>query len=227
MPGPPNPGARPQRTDARRNRQQVLDAARDAFVDHGPAVALEVVADRAGVGIGTVYRHFAGRRALIDAVARDAVERSADAAERASGGGRGAFEALVAYLHEVLDLRIAAVVPTLLGHLDLTGSELVELRDRAADGLQRLVDGAHAEGGLAAEVTFGDIGLLLIRLSRPLPGRFPAPLDQALAHRHLDLLIEGLRPRADRTGPVPGPALSLQDLRRIDATGATGDPSAR
>jgi hypothetical protein len=71
---------------------------------------------------------------------------------------------------------------------------------------------AQASGALRPDVTFGDIGLLLIRLSRPLPSAFPPEIEQALAHRHLDLLLAGLRSPSD--GSLRGPALSVDDLRR-------------
>jgi hypothetical protein len=66
-------------------------------------------------------------------------------------------------------------------------------------------------------VTFGDIGLMLIRLSRPLPGRFAPELNAELAHRHLDLLINGLRPAGAAPTALGGPGLSLADLRDVAA----------
>ena len=55
---------------------------------------------------------------------------------------------------------------------------------------------------------------MLVRLSRPLPGEFPRELDERLAHRHVELLVQGLRPRAlELTDTLPGPALGLDDLR--------------
>ncbi len=86
--------------------------------------------------------------------------------------------------------------------------------DAAARVVQQLVARAQAEGTLRPDVAFEDTGLLLIRLSRPLPGPFPRDLDDALAHRHLDILIDGLRASADRpAGSLSGPAITLEDLR--------------
>ena len=68
------PAPRRQRADARRNRDAVLAAARDAFAEHGPGASLDEVARRAGVGIGTVYRNFPTRQALLEAVFRDNLE---------------------------------------------------------------------------------------------------------------------------------------------------------
>ena len=63
------PADPPLRADARRNRERILDAARDAFAEHGRAVPLDEIATRAGVGPGTVYRHFPTKEALVEAVA--------------------------------------------------------------------------------------------------------------------------------------------------------------
>src|SRR5437764_6370080 len=65
---------RPKRADARRNYEKVLAAAREAFAEGGEATSLEEIARRAGVGIGTLYRHFPNRQALLEAVYVDEVE---------------------------------------------------------------------------------------------------------------------------------------------------------
>jgi AcrR family transcriptional regulator len=63
--------ARPQRADARRNYDLLLAAGEEAFTEHGPDASLEDIAPRAGVGIGTLYRHFPGRQALLEAAYLD------------------------------------------------------------------------------------------------------------------------------------------------------------
>src|SRR5437588_9177263 len=102
------------RADARRNRDQVLAAARDVFVEQGPDAALDEVARRAGVGIATLYRRFPAREALMRAVALDVLARTAAAAQQAEAEEPDAFEALARYMHRALDLRISAVMPALL-----------------------------------------------------------------------------------------------------------------
>jgi hypothetical protein len=73
---------------------------------------------------------------------------------------------------------------------------------------------ARAEGTLRPDATFADVGLTLVRLAHPLPRSFPRALDGALAHRHLQLVIDGLRAGA-HAEPLPGPALSLDGLRSV------------
>ena len=210
-------GRRAPRADAQRNRDRILIAARDGFLERGPGVALEAIAQRAGVGIATLYRHFADRRALMHAVMLDALLTTAEAAERATDDVSDAFGSLASYMHSVLDLRIAAVIPLLLDQFDFQEPELALARDRGAQAAQTLIDAAHSEGSLRRDVAFGDIGMLLIRLSRPLPGQFAAALDTQLAHRHLDLVLHGLQSAGTTANPaLRGPALTLEDLRGLE-----------
>jgi AcrR family transcriptional regulator len=199
------------RADARRNRQQVLAAARDVFVEQGADAPLDEVARQAGVGIATLYRRFPDRQTLWRAVALDVLERAAAEAADAEASASDALAGLVRYMHRALDLRISAVLPAMLGRLTLSDDELTAARERAVAPVLRMLSAAKAAGLVRADVEFGDIGTLLVRLSRPLPGPFPRETDLALAHRHLDLLISGLSGSA----PLEGPALTLEDLQGI------------
>ena len=217
-------GQRTLRADARRNHEQVLRAARHLFVERGPGVPLEEIARRAGVGIGTVYRRFSDRETLMRAVVLDALVETIEVADRATAEEPTAFDALVRYMHAVLDLRVSAVIPALLDVLDLDDPLLLPTRDRSAASVQRLVDAAHAEGSLGEHVTFADIGMMLVRLSRPLPGPIPDEINAQLGHRHLDLLIGGLSPADRPAPPLPGPELSRQDLHRLAEQDDSGKP---
>jgi AcrR family transcriptional regulator len=204
--------ARPLRADARRNHEQLLAAARHVVVERGAGAPLEEVARRAGVGIGTLYRRFPSRPALLRAVVVDALQRTAAAAQAALDEESDGFSALVRYMHAALDLRVSAVIPAVLATTDLEDDEVRAAREVSAALAQRIVDAAHADGSLAADVTFGDIGTLLVRLSRPLPGSIPPDVDEQLSHRHLDLVVDGLRPAPGRRVPG-GPRLERRDLR--------------
>ena len=180
------------RADARRNQEQILRSARDLFIERGIDCPLEEVARGAGVGIGTLYRRFRDRDALVKAVLIDALEQSRRSAENAREMEEGdGLDAVARYLREMLDVRVSAVIPLALDRLD--DPDLDVARERSAGELERLIDDAHEDGSLAEEVTFGDLGTLLVRLSRPLPGPLAAAADNRLAHRHLDLVLAGLR----------------------------------
>jgi AcrR family transcriptional regulator len=205
----------PKRADARRNQAQLLAAAREVFVERGATAPLDEVARRAGVGIGTLYRRFPDRDALLRAVVTDALDRSREAAEDAAAvaheEGRNGLDALARYMHAVLDLRVSAVVPLVLDRLDLEEAELAQVREASAAAVEALVDAAHEDRSLPREVSFGDLGTLLVRLSRPLPGPVPTEVNDELAHRHLDLVLAGLR-----AGPeLAGKGLSRAELHTL------------
>ena len=204
------------RADARRNRERLLAAARDVFVELGPEAPLDEIAARAGVGIGTLYRRFPDRRALMRAVVLDVLERVMHEAELALTAEPDAAAALARYMHRALDLRVSAVIPTLLGQVSLDDAELLRMRQRSAGLIERMIAQAQADGTLRPDMAFADIALLLIRMSRPLPGPISRVLDNDLAHRHLDLLLDGLLlNRAQAATPLPGPALTLRDLQAL------------
>ena len=108
----------------------------------------------------------------------------------------------------MLDVRVSAVIPLALDRLDDPDLEIA--RESSAAAVERLVDAAHDDGSLPPEITFGDLGTLLVRLSRPLSG-MDTKADNVLAHRHLDLALAGLRahPTLTETGP------SRSELRRL------------
>jgi AcrR family transcriptional regulator len=202
------------RADARRNRRQVLAAAAQVFVEQGAAAPLDDIARHAGVGIATLYRRFPDRAALVRAVALDALAQTGHEARTAEAEEADPFDGLVRYMHRALDLRISAIMPALLGHISFEDEELRLARQQAVEPVLRLIDAAHAAGRLRSDVAFGDIGVLLVRLSRPLPGPFPPELDLRLAHRHLDLVLAALEVHAGSTAaPLSGPALTLDELQ--------------
>jgi AcrR family transcriptional regulator len=166
---------------------------------------------RAGIGIATLYRRFPDRQALIRAVTLDAMRRSADDARRAAATEPDPFNALVRYMHDAIDTRTAAVIPALLGEIDFSDEEVARGRDDGAATITALVDAAKRAGALRADVTSADIGMLVVRMTRPLPGQIPAEMSNALNHRHLALLVDGLRP-ASREPVLPGPVLNMGDL---------------
>jgi AcrR family transcriptional regulator len=204
------------RADARRNHGQLLSAALEVVLELGPQAPLGEVAARAGVGIGTLYRRFADRGALLTAVVADALERSRNSARAAleahDDGTADGLEALATYLHDMLDVRVSAVIPMVLGRDDLDESVIGPLREESAEAVQRLVDAAHADGSLPDRVTFGDVGTLLVRLSRPLPGVTDVAADLDLAHRQLALVLDGLRAGAPG---VTGEGYSRERLRTL------------
>ncbi|HEX4060615.1 MAG TPA: helix-turn-helix domain-containing protein [Streptosporangiaceae bacterium] len=203
------------RADARDNRRRLLEAARDTFIERGPGASLEEIARRAGTGIATLYRRFPDRGALIREVVLDALRCTAEEAAQAAAEEPDPFAALARYMHRAIDVRAAAVLPALLGQIPFGDEEIAAARQAGLAAIQALVDAAHRAGALRPEVTSGDIGMLTIRLSHPLPGGLPAEVDHRLSHRHLSLVIDGLRATARRPAELGGPALTLADLSQL------------
>src|SRR6266542_3806709 len=158
---------RRMRADARRNRERLLAAARDTFIELGADAPLDEVARRAGVGIATLYRRFPDRPALLRQVALDMLARSAHEGRTALAEEPDAFRALARYMHRVLDLRIAAVMPVLVSQLQMEDEELAVARRASIGPMNQIIATAHADGSLRPDVAPADVGLLLVRLTRP------------------------------------------------------------
>jgi hypothetical protein len=102
--------------------------------------------------------------------------------------------------------------------LDLQEPTLAAAREASARAAEALVDAAHVSGQLMDDVTFADVGMMLVRIARPLPGPMPPELKHDLARRHLELFIRGLRGGA---GDLAGPELSRSELADLAHGGPT------
>jgi AcrR family transcriptional regulator len=181
--------ARPKRADARRNYEKVVAAARDAFADGGASTSLEEIARRAQVGIGTLYRHFPTRQALLEAVYVDEVEElcrpAADLAELPP------WEALVAWLH-----RFVAYLAT----KQALAGELLNYVERDADVFKNSRAALYAAGGPLLEraqdarVVRTDTDLTeviqMVGGIAKIPSSEPAQIDHIL-----EMALDGLRYR--------------------------------
>lgn len=204
---------RPLRADARQNRERILAAARDVFVEQGAGAPLEEISRRAGTGIATLYRRFPDRLALMRAVVLDSLSRTLAEARQAVEEEPDPFRALTRYMHRALDIRVAAVIPQLLEEISMEDAEMRAVSEPGVELIKELIEAAKLDGTLRKDVTFADIGTLIVRLSRPLPGTFPREVNDQLGHRHLDLLINGLRAKPDDSAVIEGPALTHEELR--------------
>lgn len=200
------------RADAQRNRRLLLDAACRQFIEVGLEAPLEVIARRAGVGIATLYRHFPDRGALVRAVALDVMSRTLAEARGALADESDGFAALRRYMHRALDVGAPAIMP-LLDDETRDHPDVRALLDSTAGAQSKLIAVASREGSLRPGVQFSDVGLVLARFSRPIGHNFDPELESSVAHRHLDVFIDGLH---ERGGPaLEGPTLTLRRLRRM------------
>ncbi|MFG2293815.1 TetR/AcrR family transcriptional regulator [Streptomyces sp. NPDC048603] len=206
------PGRAPRpRADALRNRERILAAARETFVEHGPDAPLDEIARRAGVGNATLYRHFPDRSGLVHHVVLFVMDRVTAHAERSLAEEPDAFAALVRFTHAAADERIGALCPMLSGDFDRDHPELLAARAALEEAVERMMAQGRDAGLLRPDVAIGDYMLATTQLSRPLPGIGCAGAD-SFVHRHLQLLLDGLR--APARSELPGSATTLEDLRR-------------
>ncbi|MGW5601330.1 TetR/AcrR family transcriptional regulator [Streptomyces rochei] len=199
------------RADALRNRERIVTAAREMFVEHGPDVPLDDVARRAGVGNATVYRNFPDRDALVREVVCSVMDRTARAAEVALAESGDAFEALERFVHVAADERISALCPMVSSTFDQHHPDLEVARERVERLVAEVMDRAKAAGQLRTDVGVGDVMIAAAQLSRPPAGTGCLSADR-FVHRHLQLFLDGLRAPA-RSG-LPGTAMTMEDLRR-------------
>jgi AcrR family transcriptional regulator len=185
---PPGAAARPQRADARRNREKVLDAARAAFAEHGREAQMDDVARRAEVGVGTVYRHFPTKEALLVALAEDTfariAERSRPLLER-----EDAWAAFVEMLWDAgeslaTDRALSEAMSVELSPEPCPGQ--VQLAEIAA----RLIRGAQEAKAMRPDVVVDDIPMLMCGVGSATSRPHPCP---GAWRRHLGIVIDGLR----------------------------------
>ncbi|MET9733192.1 helix-turn-helix domain-containing protein [Streptomyces sp. NPDC006458] len=199
------------RADALRNRERIVSAAREMFVEFGPDVPLDEIARRAGVGNATVYRNFPDRDALVREVVCSVMDRTVAAAEDALAETGDAFEALERFTHTAADERISALCPMVQSTFDKNHPDLEAARLRCEELVEAIMDRAREAGQLRPDVGFGDLMVAVAQLSRPPAGAACLDTDR-FVHRHLQLLLDGLRAPARST--LPGTALTMEDLRK-------------
>jgi AcrR family transcriptional regulator len=187
--------ARPLRADAARNRERLLTAAVRALSSPaGPEVTLEAIARDAGVGIGTLYRHFPTREALIEAAYRNELTRLCEAAPELLRT-RTADEATRAWMGRFVDYMTTkqGMADALRTVIASGGNPFATSRAQLLTALTGLLEAGAVDGLLRADVDPADVLASLSGVSLAAGG--PAQREQA--GRMLDLLMDGLRARPD------------------------------
>ena len=188
----PGSEVKPLRADAQRNRDRLLAVAVGAFSEDGPDVTLESIARDAGVGIGTLYRHFPTREALVEAVYRNELARLCDAAADLLRAGPP-DQATRAWMDRFIDYMITkrGMADALRALIASGGDPFAQSRGRLLGAITMLLAAGAAAGTIRGDVEPGDVLASLSGVS--LAAGEPAQRDQA--RRMLDLLMDGLRYR--------------------------------
>src|SRR6478735_590634 len=198
--------SRPLRKDAARNRELLLVAAREVFAERGLDASLDDVARRAGLGVGTAYRHFANKYELARAIFAQAVDDIVALAER---GARSddPWAGIVGFVEGAAAAQTAdrGLREVLSGVHD--PDELDEINARLAGPLAEMVARAKADGVLRPCVEPTDIGMVVLMLCAV--GDIAGDVAPRLWRRYLGLLLDGLRAGPD----LEVPAISFDDMR--------------
>jgi AcrR family transcriptional regulator len=195
---------RPLRADARRNRERVLAAAAVVFAEHGRDAQMDDVAARAGVGVGTVYRHFPTKEALIEALAIDRFEKILAVGKEAllNPDAWAAFEGAVWAGSELTasDRSFTEIVSELSGPMPLPEALEREMRETYSELMRRAQDA----GALRADLMFEDIPMFMCGIGMGAFKTHPCP---DAWRRHVAIVIDGLR-AANATAELPNPRCS-------------------
>jgi AcrR family transcriptional regulator len=185
---------RAPRRDAQRNRERLVAAARAVFAERGVDASLEEIARRAGVGIGTLYRHFPTRQALVGALYEERIgEFLAIAADARSSPD--AWAGFSTFLVRTVELHACDhLLKDVLAQYPPGGEGLAGATEELRKAVDELLARAHAEGSLRADFTVSDLRLLF-RSLRPVI-EATADTQPDAWRRHLRFVLDGLRPAA-------------------------------
>ena len=180
---------RPKRADAARNYDKLVAAAREAFTDDGADASLEGIARRAGVGIGTLYRNFPTRQALLEAVYVDEVDAICRAAEDL--GHLEPWDALVAWLRSFAQYATTkhALLGELMAYMGKEAAVFTQCRQSIMTAGAPLLEAAKEAGAVRSDIEFVDV-IRMVGSIANIPNAEPGQVD-----RILSVALDGLRPR--------------------------------
>lgn len=207
MPSPTDasPAAsRPLRSDAARNRALLIEAARELFAERGVDVALDEVARRAGVSIGTLYNRFPARSDLIEAVFADRLEKIAAFAMRALAHP-DPWQGFADYLTDVCELQACD-----RGFNEVSARGLADtpanqnLRRQVGEAMTQLIERAKRSGAMREDLAIEDLAFVIWGIAQTVERT--AEVAPRIWRRHLALLLDGFRAQAAH--PLPEPPLA-------------------
>lgn len=209
----PEPPPRAERRDRARNRERILEAARAVFSASGVHAPLDRIATTAGVGSGTLYRHFPTRAALWSAVLTEPLQRHVAAVDAALADP-DPWEGFAGFVYAMcgLDAQADGYAGLLNTRFD-DAPDLLELRARIQRGITRIFARVHAAGAIRPDVTAEDLFFIIVSNGAVIEAtRDVAP---EAWRRNVALHLDALRPAA--ATPLPVPALTVRQLYEIVA----------
>jgi AcrR family transcriptional regulator len=189
------------RADARRNRGRVLDAARAAFAERGLEAQMDEIARAAGVGVGTVYRHFETKEALLEAVALEPLGELTERC-RAALDEEDAGAALESFMRFAVEKQVhdRCIGESSLGSV-ASSPALIEARAALGAVAAELLARAQAAGAIRPDLVVDDLPMLVFGIGNA--QRLDACVPVTNWRRHLEIVLDGIR--APGTAPLPTP----------------------
>jgi AcrR family transcriptional regulator len=197
------PSGHGRQAEARRNDLVVLEAARDVFAAQGADAPISAVAERAGVGMGTLYRRYGSKTELLQRLCVLAMDQALVAADDALAAG-DPWDGLCGYVTACVELRSGALA-ALAGQIETT-AEMRGTARRSMERLAEIVARAQAGGRLRADVTALDISWLIEQFSRRPPDRLDPGEERNVRSRLLAIALDGLRARPGQALPGRPPS---------------------
>jgi AcrR family transcriptional regulator len=199
------------RSDAKRNRERLVASARELFAQNGIEVSVEEITQHAGVGMGTLYRHFPTKDELIDAVLEDAFAEIIEIAHEAAAT-EDAWAGLNHFFERMLALHAANRGVKDIVAARAHGARRAEaMRARIRPLLTRVIERAHEQRTLRRDFTIDDMPLVVWTAGRII--ELTETAAPGLWRRYLGFLLDGLRP--DTATPLSTPALTRPQLARV------------
>ena len=194
---------RGRQAEARRNDLVVLEAARDVFTALGADAPISAVAERAGVGMGTLYRRYGSKTELLQHLCVLAMEQAVAAADDALRAD-DPWAGLAGYIRACVELRSGALA-ALAGQIETT-AEMRAMARRSAARLGEIVARAHRDGSLRPDVTALDVTWLIEQFSRRPPDPVEPDEERNVRARLVAIALDGLRTQAGQALPGRPPS---------------------
>lgn len=206
------PPPRRLRADAARNQQRIVEAARQLFADHGLEITLDDVAERAGVGVGTVYRRFANKKELIAEVFEQNVGEFAVAAEAAAKHSDPWLGLVQIFEYACTHLATNRGLSEVMLELEEDLQRFAELRDRIKPTVAAIIDRARDSGALQPDVEPSDFFALIHMVDAI--ADFSKPVNPNTWQRYMAIALNGVRGDNTPRRPLPAPPLTDAEVEQ-------------
>jgi AcrR family transcriptional regulator len=203
----------PKRKDAARNRQRILDAAKALFAERGFGVTLHQIAARAGVGVGTIYRHFPEKKPLIDAIFAEQLAEMTALFEKALADP-DPWRSIVWVHEQALEQQAGnrGLKEMLLGTPEAP-ERAQQIRSQLHPLAAQLIERGQAAGVVRADCETQDFGLLYTMIGAVMDAS--ADVDPNLWRRYFVIALQGLRPQGAHLEPLPVPAVPPERMEDL------------